>query len=46
MSRLSKISALIAAVVVGGAVVLLMTWDIPPPTSQVEVIIPDDRFDQ
>ena len=46
MSRLSKISALVAAVVVGGAVVFLMTWDIPAPTSQVEVAIPADRFEQ
>ena len=46
MSRLSKITALIAAVVVGGAVVFLMTWDIPAPSSPVEVVIPDDRFDQ
>ena len=46
MSRLSKVSALIAAVVVGGAVAFLMTWDIPAPTSQVEVVIPDDRFER
>jgi hypothetical protein len=46
MSRLSRTIALIAAVVVGGAVVFLMTWDIPPPTSQVEVVISDDRLPQ
>ena len=44
MSRRSKIFALIAAVVVAGVVVFLMTWDIPPPTSQVEVVISDDRL--
>lgn len=46
MSRLSKTFALIAAVVVVGAVVFMMTWDIPPPTSRVEVVISDDRLPQ
>ncbi len=44
MSRLSKTFAAIAAVVVAGVVVLLMTWDIPPPTARVEVVISDDRL--
>ena len=46
MSRLSRTFALIAAVAGAGAVVFLMTWDIPPPTSRVEVVIPDDRLPQ
>ena len=46
MSRLSKTFALIAAVVVAGAVMFLMTWDIPPPSSRVEVVISDDRLPQ
>jgi hypothetical protein len=35
--------ALIVVAVVGGAVALL-TIDIPPPTSQVEKVLPDDAF--
>lgn len=35
--------ALIVVAVVAGAVALL-TVDIPPPTSQVEKVLPDDRF--
>ncbi len=31
-------------VVVLGGVIFLMTWDIPAPTKQVEVQIPDDRL--
>jgi|TARA_B100000614_G_scaffold134227_1_gene119432 hypothetical protein len=29
--------------IVGGGV-FLMTWDIPPPSSTVEKIIPNDKF--
>ena len=46
MSRLSKTIALIAAGVVAGVVVFMMTWDIPPPTSRIEVVISDDRLPQ
>ena len=28
--------------VIGG--VFVLTWDIPPPSTQVEKVIPDDRF--
>ncbi|MFN4090881.1 MAG: hypothetical protein ACK4QW_17815 [Alphaproteobacteria bacterium] len=31
-----------AAVVAGG--VFLATWDIPPPTRQIEKDVPDERF--
>lgn len=30
--------------VVAGAVVL-MSWDIPPPSEKIERTLPDDRFD-
>ena len=29
--------------IIGGCVFLL-TWDIPPPSTVVEKVIPDDRF--
>lgn len=42
--RLTRLLALIGAALVVVGVVALMTWDIPPPTSRVEIVIPDDRF--
>lgn len=44
MPRLSTFFAVLAFVAVAGFAVFLMTWDIPPPTATVEVVIPDDRF--
>lgn len=35
--------ALLILVAVGGGLFFL-TWDIPPPTVQVEKVIPDDRL--
>jgi hypothetical protein len=34
---------LILGLIVTGAVFLL-TWDIPPPSATIEIVIPDDRF--
>ncbi|MDP6352509.1 MAG: hypothetical protein QF926_16160 [Alphaproteobacteria bacterium] len=34
--------ALLLSLVAGG--VFLMTWDIPPPSAEVEKVIPNDRF--
>jgi hypothetical protein len=31
-------------VAVVGAAVFLATWDIPPPTRQVESVMPDERL--
>lgn len=31
-------------VLVLGGVIFLVTWEIPPPTAPVEVVLPDDRF--
>ncbi|MDP2696578.1 hypothetical protein [Thalassospira sp.] len=41
LSRL--ILFLVLATIVGGAV-FLIAWDIPAPTSQIEEIIPNSRF--
>ncbi len=46
MSRLHRVIAIAALVVVAGVAVFLMTWEIPPPTATVEKVIPDDRFPQ
>ena len=36
------VTLVVAAVVIGGG--FLLTWEIPAPTTQVEKVIPDDRF--
>ncbi len=46
MSRLHRVIAIAVLVVVAGAAVFLMTWEIPPPTATIERVIPDDRFPQ
>ncbi|MBT6116779.1 MAG: hypothetical protein HOH66_02810 [Rhodospirillaceae bacterium] len=44
MRKLSAILGilLLAGLVAGG--VLLLSWDIPPPTERVEKVIPNARF--
>jgi hypothetical protein len=34
----------VLVVVVAGGGLFLVTWEIPPPTKQVEKVIPDDNF--
>lgn len=36
------LSVLVVAVAGGG--LFLVTWEIPPPSTQVEKVIPDDNF--
>jgi hypothetical protein len=44
MARLSMIMGLVLALLVGGGVAFLATWDIPAPRSKVEKVIPADRL--
>ncbi len=44
MRRLPAILLIVLALVIAGAAVFLMTWDIPPPTAPVEKVIPNERF--
>ena len=39
---LFALSAVLVAVAGGG--LFLITWEIPPPTTQVEKILPDESF--
>ncbi len=41
---LGRFLILLVLVVVLGGAIFLLTWDIPPPTAGVEVVIPDDRL--
>ncbi len=44
MSRFSKALALLILITIAGGAVFLMTWDIPAPTSRVEITVPDETF--
>ena len=46
---MSKNSILLVSAALGGLVLLagavvVVTWDVPRPTTQVEKVIPDERF--
>ena len=44
MSRASLIAIMaVIGVLIGGAV-FLSGWNIPPPSAEVELTLPDDRF--
>ena len=44
MRGLPAILLIVVALVIAGAAVFLMTWEIPPPTAPVEKVIPNERF--
>jgi len=44
MRGLPAILLTIVLLVIAGAAVFLVTWDIPPPTAPVEKVIPNERF--
>tara|TARA_R110002167_G_scaffold133555_1_gene318730 strand:- start:415 stop:555 length:141 start_codon:yes stop_codon:yes gene_type:complete len=44
MRKLTLSLLLLIVVGVAAGAVFLATWDIPPPTSKVEKVVPDDRF--
>jgi hypothetical protein len=46
MRKLYLTIFMILALAVAGGGVFLATWDIPPPASSVERVLPDDRFPQ
>lgn len=39
-----RLIVLSALVLVLGALIFLVTWEIPAPTQPVEVVVPDDRL--
>jgi hypothetical protein len=44
MSTINRFLLVLLLVLVLGGTVFLVTWDIPPPTSRVEHVLPDDQF--
>ena len=43
MKKTGFFAIVIVALLASGGLFLL-TWDIPPPTTSVEKVLPDDRF--
>ncbi len=44
MGSFSRILILLAVVLLLGGLIFVVTWDIPPPTRQVEIVVPDERL--
>ncbi len=44
MSKVSRLIAITVAAALTVAIALLATWDVPPPSSSVERVLPNDRF--
>ncbi len=44
MGTFGRALLLILVVVVLGGLIFVITWDIPPPTREIEVVIPDERL--
>jgi hypothetical protein len=44
MSTINRLFIVLLLVLVLGGTVFLVTWEIPPPTSRVERILPDETF--
>ncbi len=44
MRGLPAMLLIVVALVIAGAAVFLVTWDIPAPTAPVEKVIPNERF--
>ncbi len=44
MSSLTRVVVLLLLVVVVGGTAALAMWDIPAPTTKIQKVIPDDRF--
>jgi hypothetical protein len=44
MSTINRLLLVLLLVLALGGTVFLMTWEIPPPTSRVEQVLPDGQF--
>lgn len=44
MSTISRSLLLLLLVLVLGGVIFLVTYDVPPPTREIEIIIPDEQL--
>jgi len=44
MSRIGQVVVFLIIAAIAGGAAFLATWDIPPPSQQIEKVIPNDRF--
>ncbi|MDE0050833.1 MAG: hypothetical protein OXO52_13680 [Rhodospirillales bacterium] len=41
-----KVLVVILLLVIGGGIGFLLTWDIPPPSGQIEKVLSNERFEK
>jgi len=46
MGFFTRIILVVVALAIGGGLVFLLTWDIPPPSGLIEKVLPDARFEK
>ncbi|MEM7225401.1 MAG: hypothetical protein AAF495_20660 [Pseudomonadota bacterium] len=46
MRKTTLLLLLLVVLLLGAGGLFIVTWEIPPPTVQVEKVLPDDRFPQ
>ena len=46
MGLYTRIILIVLIILIGGGLVFLVTWDIPPPSGQIEKIVPDSRLEK
>lgn len=44
MSTTSKVLTILILLILGGGVIFLAAWDMPPPSQKVEKVIPNDKI--
>ncbi|NQV47881.1 MAG: hypothetical protein HQ504_08875 [Rhodospirillaceae bacterium] len=44
MRNISRLVFVVVMLLIFGGAAFLATWDIPAPVTQVEKVLPDDRF--
>lgn len=41
-----KVLVVILLLIIGGGIGFLLTWDIPPPSGQIEKVLSNERFEK
>ena len=41
-----KVLVVILLLIIGGGIGFLLTWDIPPPSGQIERVLSNERFEK
>ena len=44
MKSLTRLAVIVVLAIIAGAVMFLLTWDIPAPVTPIEKVLSNDRF--